>query len=579
MAVQHWLISAALTSEEAKQPASEFSPTGDVVDKWKSVAKETRLTLEQLAGAVAGYLELPRADFAKLEVEFAKQLPENVARMHLVVPIIAEGHDALVATADPADMSTLDELSFTLGMPIKACVGSPEEIEAALTRVYGQEDDQLQGWGDVPSSLLAANLTMRRPDGSAIQTGQSATSKLFIELMKRSVNLNASDMHVQPYGDGAVVRNRVDGVLYRAVNLPASVHEHLIRHVKAISGMDLTKQMIPQDGELRMELEHNEIDLRLSVIPVSGSERLVARLLPQNQVRALSMLRLPERELATLKRLSENADGMILMTGPTGSGKTSVLYAMLAEKNRPDINIMTVEEPVEYRLRGASQINVAPRTGLTFARALRSILRQDPDVVMVGEIRDEETAEIAAQAAMTGHFVLSTVHTLDALLATVRLSDLGVSTATLADALQAVASQRLVRTFCTACKEPLEEKDYSANDLRFAEIWTSPAWKAKGCDACRGTGMSGRVPVIEIVEIRDELRKLLRSGQTELEVLESLAMSSGTRFLAEGFAHRVAEGSTSVAEIVRVYGTGFFGRLQRYANMRKALGDLPVSEE
>ncbi len=571
MAVNHWLVSAALSTSEARQPTDEFNLTGDIVDKWRTVAEKTNLTPEQLANAVASYLDIPRADISKIEFEFARQLPEGVARTHKVLPVITEEDHALIATCDPADLATLDELSFTLGLKATACVATPDEIEAALGNVYGQDGDQLQGWGKVSSSLVAAELTVRRLDGSRIDTGQSATSKLFVEILKRAVHLNASDTHVQPYGDGAVVRNRVDGVLYRAVDLPSSVHAHLIRHVKAIAGMDVTKHMIPQDGELRMELEHREIDLRLSVIPVSGSERLVARLLPQNQVRALGMLRLPAEEQKILERLSTNADGMILMTGPTGSGKTSLLYAMLAEKNRPDINIMTVEEPVEYRLRGASQINVDTKTGLTFARALRSILRQDPDVVMIGEIRDEETAGIAAQAAMTGHFVLSTVHTLDALLATVRMTDLGVSASTLADALHAVASQRLIRALCMNCRAPLDPQEFSKAEQQFTKLASAPKWKAVGCENCHGTGMSGRLPVLEIVEMTDEMRRQLRSGTVEPDKLEALAMESGTRFLAEGFARRVEEGSTTVAEVLRVYGGGFFNRLIRFRNLRKSL--------
>ena len=321
-----------------------------------------------------------------------------------------------------------------------------------------------------------------------------------------------------------------------------------------------------------MELEHREVDLRLSIIPVGASERLVVRLLPQNQVRALGMLRLEPSEQERLQWLSQNADGMILMTGPTGSGKTSLLYAMLAEKNTPDINIMTVEEPVEYRLRGASQISVDSRTGLTFAAALRSILRQDPDVVMIGEIRDQETAAIAAQAAMTGHFVLSTVHTLDALLATVRMRDLGVSAATLADALHAVASQRLVRGLCQACKAPLDAAGMTADEQRFAALRGAPAWRAVGCPTCRGTGFSGRLPVLEVVEVAGELRKALRSGSADLDRLEVLAAESGTRFLAEGFAARIEAGSTTVEEVLRVYGRGFFGRLDHFDRIRQLVG-------
>ena len=295
------------------------------------------------------------------------------------------------------------------------------------------------------------------------------------------------------------------------------------------------------------------------------------RLLPQDQVRSLRMLRLEENDSEKLERLSQNADGLILMTGPTGSGKTSLLYAMLAQKNTPNINIMTVEEPVEYRLRGASQVDVDPRTGLTFAKALRSILRQDPDVVMIGEIRDEETAEIAAQAAMTGHFVLSTVHTLDALLATVRMRDLSVSSATLADALHAVAAQRLVRALCTDCRQPLPEDSLSADEKLFAEIWSTPAWRAVGCDNCLSTGYSGRLPVLEVVEVDGDLRKALREGSQDIERLELLAAESGTRFLAEGFARRVERGETTVTEAVRVYGRSLFNKLRRYKNLRTAV--------
>lgn len=368
------------------------------------------------------------------------------------------------------------------------------------------------------------------------------------------------------------MRNRIDGVLYKNLDLPATVHTPLIRHVKAISGMDPTKHMTPQDGELHMELEHRQVDLRLSVLPVTGSERLVIRLLPQNQVRTLSMLRLEKEEQATLRRISGNADGMTLMTGPTGSGKSSLLYAMLAEKNTPNINIMTVEEPVEYRLRGASQIDVDPSTGLTFASALRSILRQDPDVVMIGEIRDEETAQIAAQAAMTGHFVLSTVHTLDALLATIRMRDLGVSSVTLGDALNAVASQRLVRKLCDHCKTPVDPCDFTQDERRFSEMVNSPKYQAVGCAECHSTGYSGRLPVLEIVEITDDIRGALRAGHTDVQDLEAMAASQGTRFLPEGFASRVTQGETTVEEILRVYGNAFFSRYKYFKNMKAALG-------
>jgi type IV pilus assembly protein PilB len=568
---KHWLLTVVANDAGARKIPEDFRLEGDIVTRWSAVSRLTGMTPEKIADDAADYLGLPRAEFAKLEAEFAKQVPEAVARSQLIVPLFMDGAHAMIATADPSNVVGLEELAFSLGMQVLSCIATPGEIEAALSHIYGEDGGELSGWGSVARSLLSIELTLRRKDGFVINTGQSATSRLFVELLKRAYSIGASDMHVQPYGDGAIVRNRIDGVLYRALELPTSVHIHLIRHVKAIAGMDSTKNMIPQDGELHMELEHREVDLRLSVIPVSGSERLVVRLLPQDQVRSLDMLRLDPIEKERLARLSENADGMILMTGPTGSGKTSLLYAMLAEKNTPDINIMTVEEPVEYRLRGASQIDVDPKTGLTFAKSLRSILRQDPDVVMIGEIRDEETAGIAAQAAMTGHFVLSTVHTLDALLATVRMRDLGVSSSTLADALQAVASQRLVRSLCRECRQPRAESELNADERLFSEIWSTPAWRAVGCEACHETGFSGRLPVLEVVVIDDELRKALRDGRHDIDQLEILAAETGTRFLAEGFAKRIEDGETTVGEALRVYGRSLFGRLRKFQNLRRAL--------
>ncbi len=570
MKSEHWLISAAknLLARSDAVPMPEVSLSGDIVSHWSEVCRVSKLDASQLADAVAEYFTLERANLDQVDPDFARQIPEAIARDRQVLAIDADGHTAWIATCDPADLSILEDLAVALRMPVVARVASPAEIEAKQAEVYEQESKQ-RDWGSIPKSLLAAELVLKRNDGTPVEIAGSSTAKLFVEVMRSAAHLKASDTHIQPYGEGAIVRNRIDGVLYRAVQLPLSVHQHLIRHVKVISGMDPTKKFIPQDGELRMELEKRQIDLRLSVVPVESSERLVIRLLPQDQVKTISMLHLPQRQQERLRKISQSSAGIILMTGPTGSGKTSLLYAMLAEMNSPDINIMTVEEPVEYRLRGSSQISVDTKTGLTFASALRSILRQDPDVVMVGEIRDQETAAIATQAAMTGHVVLSTVHTLDALLSVVRLEDLGVSSTTLADSLKAVVSQRLIRALCEECKKPLTADQLSQDEKQFAELWEAPKYSAVGCDACRQTGYLGRVPVAEIIEVTGELQARLRSRERDLAQLEILAAKSGTRFLAEGFADRITEGTTTVSEVLRAYGRSLFSQLRHFSNLRK----------
>lgn len=570
MSSEHWIASAVRDSLKQDTPPLALTAGAGIAESWSMACTALTLSPDRLAHIIADYFQLERADLTKLDIDFARQVPENVARSHLVLPIISNANRALIATADPTDTLILDELAFTLGMPVDSCIAPPAEIEAKLAEVYASETTPSQHWGSMPRSVAGAELSIRRKDGSTLDTGTSGTAKLFREVLRMAIHINASDAHIQPYGTGAVVRNRVDGVLHTTIDLPRKVHDHLVRHVKAISGMDPTRSFVPQDGELSVEVEHKYTDLRLSIVPLDSGERLVMRLLPQSQVKSLDNLQLAAHEMQRMRTMATASAGLILVTGPTGSGKTSLMYAMLAEINTPDINIMTVEQPVEYRLRGASQINVDTRQGLTFALALRSILRQDPDVVMVGEIRDEETATIAAQAALTGHLVLSTVHTLDGLSSLSRMEDLGVTPNTLSNALQAIVAQRLVRKLCLQCRTVRQPQDLSADEQQYAALRAAPAWQSIGCDACNGTGYWGRAPVVEVIEITGQLQTALRAGERDLARLEVLAAATGTRFLSESFADRVDEGTTTVAEVLRVYGRGFFTRLKQHNNLRIA---------
>jgi type IV pilus assembly protein PilB len=569
MSKEHWLVGAAQQAlNGATLPAVEIGT--NVSANWAAVGAAAQLQPDMLAQAVANYFRLERANLANVDLDFARQVSESTARTSFVLPIRSEGNRAMVATADPVDSEALDSLAFALGMPVIACVAPPGEIDAKLSEVFADDSEPTELWGTMPRSLAGAELVIRRKNGPPVEAGTSGTAKLFREILRMAIHVNASDAHVQPYGTGAVVRNRVDGVLHKAIDLPRKVHDHLVRHVKAISGMDPTRSLVPQDGELAVEVDHRRTDLRLSIVPVDSGERLVLRLLPQSQVRSLATLKLDEAVSRQLYTLAHSSAGLVLVTGPTGSGKSSLMYSMLAEINTPDINIMTVEQPVEYRLRGSSQIDVDPRTGLTFALALRSILRQDPDVVMVGEIRDEETAKIASQAALTGHLVLSTVHTLDALASMSRMEDLGVSLNTLGNALRAIIAQRLVRCLCRQCRVPLTAAGNSNDERRFAALRSQPAWRVTGCDACNKTGYSGRLPVVEIIEITAELQKALLLNERHSGRLEMLAIATGTRFLPEAMADRVDNGDTTVAEAIRVYGRDFLGKLEYFTNLRKA---------
>ena len=367
---------------------------------------------------------------------------------------------------------------------------------------------------------------------------------------------------------GGLVRVRVDGVLQRLAFVPGAVLHALLRYFKAQGGMDPTNDRVPQDGRMSLVLGSHDYDLRLSVLPASRGERLVIRFLDQNRVYKLSGAGLSTAAMQSLRKLGANSSGVVLITGPTGSGKTSTLYAMLAEINRTGVSIITVENPVEYRISGISQVEVNAKAGLTFASALRSILRQDPDIILIGEIRDAETADIAMQAALTGHLVLATLHTNDALTAIPRLIDLGVHPSILADALAGVVAQRLFRKLCVACRVSVREPLRHDERLFFELTGERPAYRAVGCGACRGTGYSGRQPVTEIVEMSPALRQQLAADHTDLAKLQDLTKGPLSS-LSHGAAMRVISGDTTAGEAARVVGQRFWSDLAR--EFRRAL--------
>ena len=510
---------------------------------WPVAARFLSMEPSALAQALApayGVEPAGRLQGAKPEVLAA--VPFNLCQRHALLPLRWQDGALVIATADPSDDEVAERIRFLVGKPLRWVLAPPLALEDAILAAYAQE-------------------AARESDGDAYD--ENAIVKLGRALILQAVSQRASDLHLQPHLGAAMVRVRVDGQMRRLRMLPDAVAGMLIRHFKARGGMDPSNTRVPQDGRMSMVLDDRDCDMRLSALPTSRGERFVIRFLFQGQVHRLGMAGFSHAALQTLRRAIARPAGMIVFTGPTGSGKTSTLYGMLSEINRSDVNIITVENPVEYRVPGISQVEVNEKAGRTFAASLRSILRQDPDVVLIGEIRDRETAEIAVQAAMTGHLVLTTLHTNDAMTTIPRLLDLGVQPSVLADALAMVASQRLCRVLCAKCKGPVAEP-LAPEEKAFREVThNAPAFRAMGCAACDFTGYRGRLPIVDIVEVGKPLRDAISAGESHLSKLEALR-EGGLQSLAASGSFRVISGDTTVREVADVVGPGFWPELARH---------------
>jgi len=528
-----------------------------VRETWKQLAAAAGVDVWTLARAIAKDLDLAVASDLTSADPFATRLvPEKLAAEHLILPLREKGGRLVVAAACPIEGGGLRRTQFVSNRKLEVLVAPPEDIETAITSAYSRAAEQ-QG-----NAIGTLRWTEQGETVSASATEQSAVVRLGRSLLLEAIEARASDLHLQPFAGGGMVRARVDGILRRLAFIPGPVLEAIVRYFKAQGGMDPTNDRVAQDGRMSLVLGSRDYDLRLSVLPASRGERLVIRFLDQTRVYRLSGAGLSSAALQALRRLAMNTSGVVLLTGPTGSGKTSTLYSMLAEINRVGVSIITVEDPVEYRVAGISQVEVNAKAGLTFASALRSILRQDPDVVLIGEIRDRETAEIATQAALTGHLVLSTLHTNDALTAFPRLIDLGVQPTVLADAIAGVVAQRLLRRLCESCRAPVVAP-LLPDEQVFSELTGElPAYRPVGCEACDGSGYHGRLPVTEIVEMTPELGRAIVAGETDIAKLGELSQGPLSS-MASTAARRVISGYTTAREAMRVIGQRFWTELAR----------------
>jgi general secretion pathway protein E len=456
------------------------------------------------------------------------------------LPVAIEGSTLTIAMADPLDFETIAAVRGATGLRVEAVLAAEQEILDAIDKYYGEEE---KGPPETAGELAEASEDLEHLRDMA---SEAPVIRLVNAMIGQAVEKRTSDIHIEPFEKEFRVRYRVDGVLYNQEPPPRELKAAIISRVKLMAKLNIAERRLPQDGRIKIKILGREVDLRVSTLPTLYGESVVMRLLDRSAGDFYDLPRLgfDDRMLRRMEHFTSLPHGIFLVTGPTGSGKSTTLYSALKRINQPDKKIITIEDPVEYQMDGINQIHVNPQIGLTFAAGLRHIVRQDPDVIMVGEIRDRETADIAIRAALTGHFVYSTLHTNDAPSAITRLADMGVENYLLSSSLVAVLAQRLVRVICRHCKEP--------DGLHTTPEGESVAgWRGAGCDACFGSGFTGRVGIFELMELNDEIRQLIMAG-ADASQITAAARRNGMRSLREDGWNKVKAGVTTAAEVLRV---------------------------
>ncbi len=519
-------------------------------------ADDTSLDSRALASACG----LPYADTIAaedLDAALLERLPMQFAKRNVILPIRQTDDGLLVAIADPHAIGPLDDLRVLYAQPIRPTVLPAQAITEAINRAYdrasGSAADLMGDLDEERLDLIATEL--EEPRDLLEADDEAPIIRLVNSLLFQAVKDRASDIHIEPFERALTVRFRVDGILYDVISPPKRFQPIIVSRVKIMAGLDIAEKRLPQDGRLRTRVAGKNIDVRVSVIPTAYGERVVLRILDQGTtVLGLDDIGLDGHKLAVVGKLIRQNHGVLLVTGPTGSGKTTTLYAALSTINSSERNIITIEDPIEYQLEGVGQMQVNPKIDLTFANGLRSILRQDPDVIMVGEIRDGKTAEIAIQAALTGHLVFSTLHTNDAASAVTRLVEMGTEPFLVSSSVIGVIAQRLVRRLCSGCQlavhpsaETLAELGLSVEAIADRTIFAS----GPGCDACKGTGYRGRTAIHELLVVDDEIRALIMQT-TDAAAIRRAAIASGMPVLRADGAAKVLAGETSVEEVLRV---------------------------
>jgi len=543
------LVEANLLSEEQLKEA--------LVEQKKTNKKLGAILIDsgfidehRMVEVLEAQLGIPHVDLTKyhIDAEIPVLISERLASRHHAIPIAINKEKLVVAMSDPLDIFALDDVKLATGYEIEPVIATYGDIEASISRHYTQTSS-LQALEDFKENYEFENMDVIDEDLMA-QINNAPVVKLINNIIEQAVKLRASDIHIEPYEKEVRVSLRIDGELYENITPSKSSHSAIVTRIKIISNMNIAERRVPQDGRVEMFVNDRDIDMRISVLPTVFGEKVVIRLLDRSaEVMTKEQLGFTSDNLKQFEKIVDHPYGIVLVTGPTGSGKTTTLYTVLSELNVVSKNIVTVEDPVEYRLDGINQSQVNIKAGMTFANGLRSILRQDPDIVMIGEIRDMETAQIAVRAAITGHLVLSTVHTNDTASTVARMVDMGVEPFLLSSSLVGIIAQRLVKKVCSHCKEEYEPNERERNLLKLEP--GQKLYHGTGCNFCNESGYRGRTAIHEVMPIDSDIRNLI-DQLARTDELRNMAMSKGMTTLRQSCAKLVKRGITTVDEMLRI---------------------------
>ena len=546
--------SGAITSEQLNIALAEQKKAGGRLGQ--VLIKLGFISEEQMLEFLSKQLQIAFVDLEKItpDHEAIKLIPEPLARRYKVVPIAKMANTLTLAMADPLDIVAIDDIEKISGCEIKPVVSSERAVLRLIDEYY---------WAQQPEEEhdLSGTITYFQAKGDVFQSSSGSDNsviKLVDMVLRQAIRDRASDIHIEPEEGRLEIRNRVDGILHAVTTVPEDMHASVVSRLKVMADLDIAEKRAPQDGRFSVAVGNRRIDIRMSTLPTIFGEKVVLRVLEKNAILVgLEGLGFDPLDLQKFRRMINRPYGMILVSGPTGSGKTTTLYAALNSITSVEKNVVTIEDPVEYRLRLTNQVQVNPKAGVTFASGLRSIVRQDPDVIMVGEIRDRDTAEIAIHAALSGHLVFSTIHTNDAPSTAARFIEMGIEPFLITSSVLCIVSQRLVRLLCTHCKEPYKPTVELLNQLGLPESQDFTFYRPYGCNACKGTGYKGREAVYEVMEINDEIKDLIVARAPASGIREA-AIRNGFQTLRQSGLSKIVQGKTSVEAILKATMDGEF---------------------